>query len=273
MWGKYNSKHAKRDQKRKGLHRKPSPLPSVATTCSYTAISTGTIIAAVALPGTSTAAASETVSIRIIHPLPEAYVKKVEAVSVRHAELRTWRVQTGNTLSAIAQQEFDNAACWPGIYRHNRHHISNPDLIYTGQEFSIPAGCDTQIPDLPFHVEREVTPRSGQAIEAPAAPASGAFVAHAGGLLSCSDLESLWMSAGGSPATAFTMAEIAKAESGGNQYATGSAGEEGYWQILPANGDATYDPMGNAEAAVHIEGTQGLDAWTTWTGGLYQGKC
>jgi len=41
---------------------------------------------------------------------------------------------------------------------------------------------------------------------------------------------------GRTPSAALTAASIAMAESGGNQYATGSVGERGYWQINPVNG-------------------------------------
>ena len=72
------------------------------------------------------------------------------------------------------------------------------------------------------------------------------------GTLGCSELEELWEAAGGSQGEAFTAAEIAMAESGGNQYATGTVGERGYWQINPDHGSlSTYDPMGNAKSRRH----------------------
>jgi len=96
-----------------------------------------------------------------------------------------------------------------------------------------------------------------------------------GGTLGCGGLESLWRDAGGSPSAAFIAAEIATAESGGNQYATGAAGERGYWQINPDHGSlSTYNPIGNAKAAIILsyDGTN-WDAWTTYTHGLYIGRC
>ena len=95
------------------------------------------------------------------------------------------------------------------------------------------------------------------------------------GTLTCAGLESLWEIAGGSPSAAFLAAEIAEAESGGRQYATGAAGERGYWQIHPDHGSlSTYDPLGNARAAIIIS-DDGRDwsAWTTYTHGLYIGLC
>lgn len=93
--------------------------------------------------------------------------------------------------------------------------------------------------------------------------------------LSCPTLENLWINAGGRPSSAFIAAEIAEAESGGYQFATGAAGERGYWQIAPGWGFlSTYDAWGNARAAVIISrnGTD-WDPWTTYTDGLYRGRC
>ena len=72
-----------------------------------------------------------------------------------------------------------------------------------------------------------------------------------------------------------TAASIAMAESGGNQFATGTVGERGYWQINPVNGSlSTYDPYGNARAAVIMSGNgSNWSPWTTYTSGAYAGRC
>ena len=96
------------------------------------------------------------------------------------------------------------------------------------------------------------------------------------GTLSCSGLEALWKAAGGSHAAAFTAAEIAMAESGGSQYALSPTDDYGYWQINASHGpaEATFNPMGNARAAIAIssDGTN-WDAWTTYVDGAYAGRC
>ena len=95
------------------------------------------------------------------------------------------------------------------------------------------------------------------------------------GTLACPALEDLWEAAGGSPAEAVMAASIAMAESSGQQYATGTVGERGYWQINPNHGAlSTYDPLGNAKAAVIIsaDGTN-WTPWTTYTSGAYIGRC
>jgi hypothetical protein len=95
------------------------------------------------------------------------------------------------------------------------------------------------------------------------------------GTLGCAGLEELWEQAGGSHAEAVMAASIAMAESSGEQYATGPAGERGYWQIHPDHGAlSTYNPLGNAKAAVIISdnGTN-WNPWTTFITGAYHGRC
>ena len=100
-----------------------------------------------------------------------------------------------------------------------------------------------------------------------------------GGSLSCSGLEALWESAGGSPGTAFIAAEIARAESGGQQYATDTDGngstDRGYWQVNSIHGAlSTYDPAGNARTAVELSGDgTNWSPWVTYQTGAYQGQC
>jgi len=96
-----------------------------------------------------------------------------------------------------------------------------------------------------------------------------------GGTLGCSGLEQLWDAAGGNPADAFMAAEIAMAESGGDQYALSPTNDYGYWQINISNGSlATFDAWGNARAAIIIshDGTDWYP-WTTYTSGAYVGRC
>jgi hypothetical protein len=170
----------------------------------------------------------------------------------------TYIVRAGDTLSSIAQSQLGNPALWPEIYQDNRDVISNPNVICIGWGLKIP----------PRHA-------SGIVTTSKTVPYTPKHAGELSGKLSCSGLEQLWDDAGGSPLASFTAAEIAMAESGGNQYATGQAGERGYWQINPDHGSlSTYDPAGNAKAAVLIsaDGTN-WSPWTTFTSGIYQGEC
>lgn len=109
-----------------------------------------------------------------------------------------------------------------------------------------------------------------------AALAGGAHGLGGSSGASCAHLEKLWVHAGGSTTTAETAAAVAEAESSGNADATSSIGAEGYWQINPAAWPklATYDPHGNARAAVIIskDGTN-WQPWSSYTNGSYAGRC
>jgi LysM repeat protein len=179
------------------------------------------------------------------------------------AQSRTYTVRPGDTLSEIAQRFYGKTADWTWIYNDNRSVIQNPNDIYAGEELKIPSGptatATTAATYTPKHVKAAVLTSA----------------ASLSGTLGCTQLEELWTAAGGSQGEAFTAAEIAMAESGGNQFATGTVGERGYWQINPNHGSlSTYDPMGNAKAAVVIsaDGTN-WTPWTTYTSGLYIGRC
>ena len=111
------------------------------------------------------------------------------------------------------------------------------------------------------------------------ASAAAMSAAGGGGTLSCSGLEALWESAGGSPSAAPMAASIAMAESGGQQYATDNntngSTDRGYFQVNSIWGaGSTYDPLGNAKAAVAISHDgQDFSPWVTYQTGAYQGKC
>jgi hypothetical protein len=100
-----------------------------------------------------------------------------------------------------------------------------------------------------------------------------------GGTLSCSGLEALWESAGGSRSAAYTAAEIAMAESGGRQYATlvntNGTTDRGYWQINSVHGAlSTYEAARNARAAVAISANgANWSPWVTYQTGAYAGNC
>ena len=52
---------------------------------------------------------------------------------------RTYTVKSGDSLSAIAKNEYGDAGAWRRIYEANRDQISDPDMIHPGQELKIPA--------------------------------------------------------------------------------------------------------------------------------------
>jgi LysM repeat protein len=176
---------------------------------------------------------------------------------------RTYRVRPGDTLSSIAKRFYGNAADWTWLWHVNSSVIHNPDAIYVGEVLKIPSH-----------------PPANAASYAPKHAKTGTTLAssatHLSGTLGCSGLEALWEAAGGSHAKAFMAAEIAMAESGGRQYALSPTNDYGYWQINGSHGPAmaTFDPIGNAKAAIAIS-RDGTDwyPWTTYTSGAYAGRC
>jgi LysM repeat protein len=172
---------------------------------------------------------------------------------------RTYIVQSGDTLSGISQKIYGTPADALWLYQANRSVVRNPNLIYPGQRLILP----------------EDPPASATAAVPEIAHGDVLTSSALSGTLSCAGLEELWEEAGGSPAEAVMAASIAMAESSGEQYATGTVGERGYWQINPNHGAlSTYDPLGNAKAAVIIsdDGTN-WTPWTTYTSGAYIGRC
>lgn len=175
-------------------------------------------------------------------------------------------VVPGDTLYGIAQEVYGNGYDWPTLW-HANPDIRNPNLIYPKEEIRVPSHAGS--------VSTASNVYRGRHSRNRVARYSHQGGSNLSGTLSCNGLESLWMAAGGSRNAAFIAAEIAKAESGGRQYATGAAGERGYWQIHPLHGSlSTYSPLGNARAAVIIsnDGTN-WSAWTTYTSGAYNGQC
>jgi len=241
--------------RRTGRHAAPSQLEKAAEKAGKAApaaaiagmLVAGPAHAAMAAPAPTVAVAGQ------IHT--DAMVSHLQQAS------RSYVVQPGDTLSAISQRIYGTPADALWIYKVNMSEISNPNLIYPGQVLSIPY-------DPPSSAVTDVPEVAHEAVTTATVALSGT--------LGCTGLEELWEEAGGSPGEAVMAASIAMAESSGQQYATGGVGERGYWQINPNHGPvlSTYDPLGNAKAAVVIS-DDGTDwtPWTTYTSGAYLGRC
>jgi len=192
-----------------------------------------------------------------------AHVNTDAAILYDQPTTRTYTVRPGDTLSSIAQHFYGNPADWTWVYHANQSVVHNPNDIYAGEVLTIPSG-----------------PPAGTASYTPKHATTGTTLTssatHLSGTLGCSGLEALWEAAGGSHTAAFTAAEIAMAESGGNQYALSPTDDYGYWQINASHGsgEATFNPIGNAKAAIAIssDGTN-WGAWTTYVDGAYAGRC
>jgi LysM repeat protein len=238
--------------------------------------------AAAAKPrATATAAAAVTA--------PNAATEKttLDSVTARKATqgISYYKVRPGDTLSQIASHFYGNADDWKWLFHENDTTVSNPNLIYPGQTLRVPANPPAHF-TISTYTPRHAKPTvpvasstsgggSGSSATTGTTASNGSGSTSLDGTLSCSGLEELWTDAGGAPSAAFMAAEIAMAESGGNQYALSPTDDYGYWQINVSNGSlATFNAYGNARAAITLSdnGTN-WSPWTTYTSGAYTDRC
>jgi LysM repeat protein len=253
-----NSAHLHRRQRkirRTGRHTTPSQVQKVTETAGKAAPALAIVGVLAAAPQAHAVAGGPARAVSVVRQI------HTDAV-IRHGQTasRRYTVQRGDTLSSIAQRFYGNPADWQWLYQANRSVVRNPNLIFQGEVLNVPYQLTASTATYtPRHAKSTVL------------TATSSF----SGTLSCHALEELWEEAGGSPAQAVTAASIAMAESSGQQFATGGVGERGYWQINPDHGSlSTYDPLGNAKAAVIISGDgTNWTPWTTFTSGAYLGRC
>ena len=257
-----NAHRRPRKIRRTGRHIAPSQVEKVAEKAGKAAPAmaiAGVLVAAAPQAHAAERTPAQATTVTEQQARTDALVKSAQPAT------RTYTVRSGDTLSSIAERYYHNSGDWTWIYEANKSKIRNPDSVYVGESLTIPYSAPSGTSSY--------TPRHAKAATQSTVLTSA--TSNLSGNLSCSSLEALWEAAGGSHTEAFMAAEIAMAESGGNQFATGTVGERGYWQINPDHGSlSTYDPMGNAKAAVVIsaDGTN-WTPWTTYTSGVYIGRC
>jgi LysM repeat protein len=249
--------------RRTGRHAAPTQLEKAAEKAGKAAPAAA--MAGLLVTGTAHVAGTAHVPAAAVavvgQPVTVAGQIRTDAMVTRDQQAsRSYIVQPGDTLWAISERIYGTPADAQWIFQVNRSVIQNPNLIYPGQRLTLPgdppAGATVSVPEV---AHDDVTAAS----------------TTLSGTLSCAGLEELWEEAGGSSGEAVMAASIAMAESSGEQFATGPVGERGYWQINPNHGAlSTYDPLGNAKAAVIIS-DDGTDwtPWTTFTSGAYLGRC
>jgi LysM repeat protein len=248
--------------RRTGKHSAPSQVEKVADKAGKAAPAmaiAGALVAmpqahaAVKAPAKATAVAEQAQTDALVHSAQPAG--------------RTYTVRPGDTLSKIAERFYRNPADWRWLYEANRSKVSNPNQIYVGERLNVPYSAPSASSYTPKHA-KHAKGGSGTVLTSSSQRLSGT--------LGCSGLEALWKEAGGSSSEAFMAAEIAMAESGGRQYAHSPTNDFGYWQINGSHGPAlaTYDPLGNARAAIRISSNgHNWYPWTTYTSGAYRGRC
>jgi LysM repeat protein len=259
-----DSTHLHRRQRkirRTGRHATPSQVEKVAEKAGKAAPAVAIAGALVALPQSAHAEVKTPAEATAVTEQAQtaALVTKAAPAS------RTYTVRPGDTLSEIAAKFYGNPARWTWIYAANRAKIHNPNSIYVGEKLTIPN-----------HAPTGTASYSAKHAKKPATTVLTSSASKLSGNLGCSGLEALWVAAGGARSHAFIAAEIAMAESGGRQFAHSPTNDFGYWQINGGHGPAlaTYNPIGNARAAIAISGNgSSWRPWTTYVTGAYRGRC
>ena len=250
-----------RKLRRKGRHVTPSQVEKVTEKAGKAAPAVAIAGALVALPQSAHAEVKTPAKATTV--TEQAHTTALVRTTAQPAS-STYTVRPGDTLSGIAARLYNNSSRWTWIYAANRSKIHNPNAIYVGEKLTIP-----------YHAPADATSYTARH----AKPQSTVLTSAANtlsGNLSCSSLEALWVAAGGRTSAKFTAAEIAMAESGGSQFALSPTNDYGYWQINGGHGPAmaTYNPIGNAKAAIAIS-SNGTNwrPWTTYVTGAYRGRC
>lgn len=180
--------------------------------------------------------------------------------TVGHAELTSqtkviYIVRSGDTLGAIAGYFCHDPGKYRALARANG--IANPNVISVGERVWLACGGSNR-----GSPARATSSGSGSgsitgsnyAAGSAAVPATSMIYSYAG-------LERLWISAGGSSATAYHAACIAEHESSGRPWVVSQTNDYGLWQIH-AGGQAMLNPYANAQRAIamSVNGTN----WGQW---------
>jgi len=250
--------------RRTGRHTQPSQVEKVAEVAIK---ATPAVAIAGALVATAPQA-SAAVALSAKTSTVTEQVHTTALVTKAQPATRYYTVRPGDTLSSISERFYGTTADWTWLYHVNSATISNPNDISVGEVLKVPY-------DPPANAASSSSSYAAKHAKTASVTLTSSST-KLSGTLGCSGLEALWEAAGGSHGEAFMAAEIAMAESGGNQYALSPTDDYGYWQINASHGPAmaTFDAIGNAKAAISIS-DDGSDwgAWTTYTSGAYAGRC
>jgi len=253
--------------RRTGRHTQPSQVEKVAEVATKAA-------PAVAIAGALVATApqaSAAVSLSAKTATVTEQVHTAALVKQNQPATRTYTVRSGDSLSSIAQRLYGNPALWTWLWHVNSATVSNPNSIFVGEVLKVPSNPPANAAHYaPKHAKRSSSSSTTSSTTLTSS------TTKLSGKLNCTGLEALWEAAGGAHSEAFMAAEIAMAESGGNQFALSPTNDYGYWQINGSHGPsmATFNPMGNAKAAIAIsDDGHNWGAWTTYTSGAYAGRC
>ena len=181
----------------------------------------------------------------------------LHAAPAHHELPGHYTVRPGDTLSAIARQEYGSRADWPALWWTNRHQIPNPDAIVAGQKLSLST----------WHPRKAWITRAAMAASTPPAPAASAQSPSSLPVTSSAPSYSGSYSGGG-----VNWDAIAACESGGNWGTSTGNGFSGGLQFS----QGTWDAYGGGQYASTAAGAsrsqqiavaqkvlagQGIGAW------------
>jgi LysM repeat protein len=72
-------------------------------------------------------------------PAATARLTSVTSPAANTTAAVSYTVQSGDTLSAIAQRYYSNPSFWPALFAANHGEIANPNVIQVGQVLTVPA--------------------------------------------------------------------------------------------------------------------------------------
>lgn len=219
-----------------GAHSKPSRIrqvtPAVAaapvlagTAAAFCLAPTAAASAAVAptastaATGTGTTGTSSTVSAAAQQGQKSTQLLSAEKTHTRRTTPATYKVRSGDTLSAIAGRYYHDPAAWPVIYWGNRNKIHWANDIKVGQVLRIPAE-PKHLPKAPGSMSPGYTPRH-------AAPAQ----TESTGTQTSTSTDGYY--GGAYPGGAFGACVVAR-ESGGDPNIWNASGHYGLYQFSEA---------------------------------------
>ncbi|MCW2934572.1 MAG: Peptidoglycan-binding LysM [Actinomycetia bacterium] len=178
--------------RRRGRHTSPSQVERVAAQAGKAApavVMASALVAAPALAssGTPAGAAAQgahhttrlTASGRAAGAVQPAATATLDSFSSSAdkgatATARTYVVRSGDTLSAIAQRFYHDAADWQWVYHENDKTVANPNRIYVGERLSIPLNA-------PAHYTLPYQPRHAKPVSPVTTTVSASTGAESGG--------------------------------------------------------------------------------------------
>ena len=264
--------------RRIGRHTAPSPTAQVARRAGQAAPAVAVLGALAAAPQTAFAStvapaapAGHTGLATQRHPVTRAHVTSRERATHPGRQVaRTYAVRTGDTLSGIAQQFYGHASDWQWLDHLNRAKIADPNLIYTGQVFSVPADPPASVRTGTYQARHAVSAAAtSTADDQPPASSSPGGGAPAGSGGSASGAPATTVSAGHGVSCSGSASGMVPAN-----YAAivGFLTAHGYTGNAAAGiaGNIWQESDGNPESVG--DGGGGLIGWTPLPGGYVTGN-